>query len=172
MAEIKDPRVKMDTENSNLVKKLADQTGDDIQEIVRDALNKKATALSVNGLAKSDQQKLETLQKYQEAELNLMIDIFREKSVDSDKMRNDFNSLRQNDQDTISNLNADIKKKKSEIEELTNKVIERDVKIKELEDANAKLNTNSTQLDQALAMLTTLTSGVRPEEAKSSKSKA
>ena len=104
MTETKDPRIKMDTDNSTLVKQLADQTGDNVQDIIRDALNKKATALSVNGLTSSDQQKLEILQKYQEAELNLLIDIFREKSVDTDKLRNDFNSSRQNDQNTITTL--------------------------------------------------------------------
>lgn len=161
MTETKDPRIKMDTDNSTLVKQLADQTGDNVQDIIRDALNKKATALSVNGLTSSDQQKLEILQKYQEAELNLLIDIFREKSVDTDKLRNDFNSSRQNDQNTITTLFSDLEQKNVKIQELTSEVISYKERIKELEDTNAKLNSNSLQLDQALAMLTTLTSGVR-----------
>lgn len=157
MSDAKDNRMKLDTMNSETVRRLSDSTGDNPQDIIREALNAKATVLSINGLDRTDQQKLETFQKYQEAEINLLIDIFREKTVDADKLRTTNNNERLLDKTTIKELNSSLEKKEATIRELTKKLNSYDERIHELEATNA-------QLDKALSMLTTLTTGARQGE--------
>ena len=149
MSETKDTRIKLDTTNSDLVRSLSDATGENPQVLIHDALKHKDLIFAIKELPSEDQAFFNKIQKIHETEINLFLDIIREKALDSDKILLEQNNIRLTDQKTIKALTESLDKANEEIRNLSKMLADCNSQITELKQANE----NTTKLDEAFSML-------------------